>query len=158
MKQAMKCILLLLVLSTHTILTFSQAPQLPKRPLKPYDLSRLEDVGRPFFLCMAISSDAESVAYVLKRSAVSSTSFGFQLSGFNHADIWIANSRDGHQKNITLGATDDSGCWWPRWSPDGQYLAMLSTRGGNIRVWVWNKGSGRLDMLSTHAVSAWDLQ
>lgn len=141
-------ILLLLVLSTYSCGTFGQSSNSSQRPLTPDDLSRLEELARPFAFTMAISPDGETVAFGLTRAAFSSEHFGFQLGDLNRQDVWIARASDGRAQNITKGETDDAGFWGPKWSPDGRYLAMLSTRGGNIRVWVWNKQSGILEMLS----------
>src|SRR5262249_3622077 len=30
------------------------------------------------------------------------------------------------------------------WAPDSRRLAMLSTRGGNVRLWMWERVSGQL--------------
>lgn len=140
------------------ICTSRMSSETAKRPLMPDDLSRLEDFGKPLAFNIVVSPDGKSVAFVLKRPALSSKSFGFQLGGYNRADIWVTTTTDGHSRNITNGATDDSGFWLPKWSPDGRHLAMLSTRGGNIRAWLWDRQSGKLAMLSERAVSGWSLE
>lgn len=121
------------------------------RPLTPRDLFRLERLGE-----VAISPDGQRTCYVLVRPKATAASFGQDYLWDNdHADIWVLSSVTGKSENITNGATDGSGFWGPKWSPDGQRLAMLSTRGGNIRVWVWSKATGRLQIVSDRGVNPW---
>src|SRR5262249_3651246 len=61
----------------------------------------------------------------------------------------------GSPVNLTRGVSDSNGYWQPTWSPDGKYLALLSTRGGdNVRAWVREQGSGRLMKLSDRGIPA----
>jgi hypothetical protein len=45
-----------------------------------------------------------------------------------------------------------AGYWAPVWSPDGQRLAITSTRDGNGGLWIWDKASGSLQLTSARAV------
>src|SRR4029077_10847841 len=71
------------------------------------------------------------------------------------ADVWVVGKGAAEPRNITNGMADASSSWDPVWSPDGQWLAMLSTRGGNIRLWVWNKSSESLQLVSKRSVNLW---
>ena len=58
-------------------------------------------------------------------------------------DIWIQDMESGTVRNLSGGRGDN---WLPAWSPDGHYLAFLSTRDGSqqARLWVWNVARGAL--------------
>ncbi|VEP13034.1 hypothetical protein H1P_180016 [Hyella patelloides LEGE 07179] len=38
--------------------------------------------------------------------------------------------------NLTNGRKKDFRYWYSAWSPDGKRLAMLSTKRGNVTLWV----------------------
>ncbi|HEU4508556.1 MAG TPA: prolyl oligopeptidase family serine peptidase [Pyrinomonadaceae bacterium] len=120
-----------------------------QRPLTTDDLFRLEELSDEF----AISPDGELLAYVLKRPRASSSVHKYSyLEGNDRADIWLAPLNGGKPRNLTNGGTDGAGYWRPSWSPDGQRLALLSTKGENVHVWVWEKTSGRLRKVAEQAV------
>jgi dipeptidyl aminopeptidase/acylaminoacyl peptidase len=124
-----------------------------ERPLTPDDLFHLESIDP--MSPVAITADGQSFAYVIRRAKITANTFGrLFLAGRDHADVWLAFASGDPPRNLTNGSDDNSGFWAPKWSPDGQRLAMLSTRGGNVRVWVWSKASGRLEMLSSHGTNA----
>ena len=137
-----RTILALFILPVCYSSHYAQVPQ--PRPLVPDDILRLAELSET-----RLSPDAQWVAYVVKRPKADGGFFGRAfLVGNDHADVWIAPVAGGKAQNLTNGAVDDSGFWRPRWSPDGERLAMLSTRGGNVRLWLWTRSSGRLELLS----------
>lgn len=68
-------------------------------------------------------------------------------------DIWVQLARGKPLTDITHGALDKSGWFSPQWSPDGVHLAMLSTRGGKLRLWTWSRLTGLLRPLSGDEVT-----
>ena len=120
-----------------------------RKAMVPDDLFRLQTIGT-----VAISSAGDAAAYVVQRPSSTSPSFGrLYLWGNDRADVWVASTADdASPRNVTNGETDGSGFWAPQWSPDGRWLAMLSTRGGNVRLWVWSKDSGTIHLLSDGGV------
>jgi len=126
-----------------------------ERPLTPDDLLALERFGAKGALPdVALSPDGRYIAYVLQRprstAAVHHQPF---LDGNDRADVWLAPVHGGASQNLTNGLADGSGYWLPLWSPDGQRLAMLSTKGGNVRLWVWEKSSGRIRLMIERGVN-----
>jgi dipeptidyl aminopeptidase/acylaminoacyl peptidase len=59
--------------------------------------------------------------------------------------IWAANWKTGETRNLT-GTTGSN--WMPVWSPDSRYLAFLSDRDGQARVWLWNGENGQIERAS----------
>lgn len=142
-----KCLIVYVALLFVSVSTgVSQEKQL--RPLTTDDLFRLEEVGQ-----VALSPDGQWLAYVLKRpkatALIHTRPF---LEGNDRGDVWLVSTAGGSPLNLTQGLTDGSGWWSPLWSPDSQNLALLSTRGGNVRLWLWEKKTGRLKQLTERGV------
>jgi len=122
------------------------------RPFTVEDLFKLEQ-----FEDITVSPDGKTIAYVRRRSLSSARVFGAfggaELHGQDRTDVWLASVSGAPPINLTNGASDNSGWFEPCWSPDGAYLAMLSTRGGdNVRLWIWEKSTGRLKRLSDRGI------
>lgn len=135
-----------------------QAASQAQRPLTPDDVNRMAQIGEqynPF----NFSPDGKELAFVFVRPVTTSNLWPQNyLFGGDRSDIWITGTDGGKPTNITNGEKDGSGYFMPSWSPDGKRLAMLSTKGGNLRLWVWEKATNRLHMLSERAVDlqSWD--
>ncbi|HEY4137076.1 MAG TPA: S9 family peptidase, partial [Casimicrobiaceae bacterium] len=97
------------------------AAQSGKRPLRAGDMYRIKNVGAP-----EISPDGKWVAYT-----VSSTDSAKDKSD---TDVWMT-AWDGSQ-TIQVTSSPD-GETSPRWSPDGRYLAFLSSRQGGKGAQLW---------------------
>lgn len=68
-------------------------------------------------------------------------------------DVWLQEIPGQPARNLTNGVSDHTSWWSPRWSPDGQRLAFLSTRGGSITLWVWERSRNQLRQMSAQHVS-----
>lgn len=136
----------LALLLAPVLTVFSQ--ERPLRPLTPDDLFKLEEVGQ-----VALSPDGQWLAYVLRRpkstALIHTRPF---LEGNDRGDVWLVSTSGGRPQNLTNGLADDSGWWAPQWSPDSQRLALLSTRNDNVRLWLWEKATGRLQQLTERGV------
>ena len=71
------------------------------------------------------------------------------LSRMDGCDVWIAETKSGRSINLTEGKGSS---WNPVWSPDGNYLAFYSDRGGFAGLWVWDKPTRNLRQVSTAIV------
>ncbi|MGJ5814148.1 alpha/beta fold hydrolase [Paludibaculum fermentans] len=117
------------------------------RPLTPQDILRIEQWGET-----AASPDGQLFAFVRIRARTSAANAMRDfMNGNDRADIWIA-PRNGTPRRITNGFTDGAGFFQPVWSPDGQRLAMLSTRGNKIRLWVWSRATGAIRLAADETV------
>jgi dipeptidyl aminopeptidase/acylaminoacyl peptidase len=111
-----------------------------RKPLAVEDALRTREFGA--LLPIALSPEGNELAYTVQDNG-RARAFGlgtYDRSGVPPwgiaADIWIENTASGAARNLTGGHGDN---WLPAWSPDGRYLAFLSSReGGKARLWVWD--------------------
>jgi dipeptidyl aminopeptidase/acylaminoacyl peptidase len=110
--------------------------QTAKRPIKLDDMHAFRDVRD-----LQISPDGKWVAYTLSTVDAAADK--------SDTDIWIA-SWDGSQQLRMTSSPDGENA--PRWSPDGRYLAFLSSRtGGKARgaqVWLLDRSGGEAQQLT----------
>src|SRR5215217_218743 len=118
------------------------------RPLTSDDLQRREELGD-----VALSPDGRWLAYVVRRPrATVDYHLAEFMSGDDRGDIWIVATAGGTPRNLTHGEADRAAYWAPLWSPDANRLAMLSTKGGNVRPWVCDVATGSLHLLCKRGV------
>lgn len=142
-----KIVCAMLALTCLSMVTASVSGK-PLRPLTPNDLFTLEDLGQ-----VALSPDGQWLAYVVKRpkktALIHTRPF---LDSNDRGDVWLVSTTGGRPRNLTNGQADASGWWAPTWSPDSQRLAMLSTKRGNVHLWLWDKATGGLNQLTKRGV------
>jgi dipeptidyl aminopeptidase/acylaminoacyl peptidase len=126
----------LIVLSLSPVLVSAQPA---RRALALDDLSRVRSVSDP-----QVSPDGKWIAYVVGTTDAEKDK--------RDQDVWMV-SWDGAQR-LRLTATADSSEHRPRWSPDGRYLAFLTTRGDEeqrkkgAQVWLLNRLGGEAQAIT----------
>ena len=123
-RRRLSCISLLLMLA----LASSLAAQTARRPLKLDDLTRFRNVSDP-----QISPDGKWVAYVVGTTDTKDD------KATTH--IWMVGIDGSNDRQITFSNESESS---PRWSPDGRYLAFLSSRQGGkgSQLWLLDRQGG----------------
>jgi dipeptidyl aminopeptidase/acylaminoacyl peptidase len=97
-------------------------------------LVRLDRVGAP-----VLSPDGQKVVYSLRTTDMEANKGRY--------DLWWTNVSDGKTQRLTSHEANDSA---PAWSPDGQHVYFLSSRGGSSQVW-------RISLQGGEAIQATDL-
>src|SRR5262245_17268438 len=64
------------------------------------------------------------------------------------ADIWTADENGQNVQRLTVNKARDA---FPRFSPDGKWIAFSSDRNGNLDVFIIPAGGGQVKALTTHS-------
>lgn len=144
-------LVVVLVAISFTAPGLAQSASSSQRSMIPDDLLKFESIDM-----VDLAPDGKSLAYVIKRSKASQPFYTYKdtLFGTARHDIWVSSTEAPNPQNITNGIIDGDGYSYPRWSPDGQRIVMLSTKGGKLRPWIWEKSSGQLSLLTDRPVRA----
>jgi dipeptidyl aminopeptidase/acylaminoacyl peptidase len=106
-----------------------------KRLLKPDDFAALRDVDEPNF-----SPDGQTVAYVVGTVDLKKDK--------QPKNLWLAKWDGSENRALTFG---DNAQTHPRWSPDGKWLAFLSSRqdeNENDQLWILSSAGGEGEQLT----------
>lgn len=132
-----------------------------------YGESESSQGGRPFVVVDALSAasidDSDAVSFGLRGrqlavaisrpESLSPSRTYPSLREAGRSDVYVQLSANESLIRITDGNSDGSGWSHPLWSPDGRFLAMLSTRGDTTSLWVWVRDTKELRRLSARSLS-----
>jgi dipeptidyl aminopeptidase/acylaminoacyl peptidase len=115
-----------------------------KRPIRAGDMYHIKNVGNP-----ELSPDGKWVAY-----SVSSTD---SVKDKSDTDIWMT-AWDGSQTIQVTSSPDGESS--PHWSPDGRYLAFLSSRQGSkgSQLWLLDRQGGEAKRVTDMKTSIRDYE
>lgn len=139
---AVRCCLLLLIVCFAELAMASEG----KRSYRINDYIETEEIGASTF-----APDTRAVAFTRRRAASTQITNGLAI-GEILDDVWLQDAPGRPVRNLTQGAADGSGWWSPRWSPDGERLAMLSSRGGLVQLWIWERATEQLRQVTQSGV------
>lgn len=106
-----------------------------KRLLKPEDFAALRDVDEP-----QLSPDGLTIAYVVGTVDLAKDK--------QPRNLWLAKWDGGENRALTFGENQQT---HPRWSPDGKWLAFLSSRGDEKeedQLWILSSAGGEAEQLT----------
>ncbi len=120
------------------------------RPFRVDDLFEMESLGLGSFGgSVVLSPDGRSLAFVRQRAAKTIQFIeGTPWFGDLGADVWLQTAPGEKAINITNGISDESQWSAPTWSPDSQRIVMLSSRGHEVNLWVWEKTTGKVSQVT----------
>jgi dipeptidyl aminopeptidase/acylaminoacyl peptidase len=99
----------------------------PPRAITIDDYFQIRDVSQP-----ELSPDGQWVAYMVRTKMLKEDK--------NEQRLWMVSTQGGDPLPMTAEGVSSS---HPRWSPDGKYLAFLSSRNdGKSQVWLLNRLGG----------------
>ncbi|HEX9188981.1 MAG TPA: S9 family peptidase, partial [Vicinamibacteria bacterium] len=131
-----------LALSAAWLLGASPCPASDRRPLEASDVLSLKQVADP-----RLAPDGRSVAYTV-------TTLDAQEEK-GRDDVYLVPAVGGEALRLTSSPKDDN---HPRFSPDGEWLAFLSDRGGKkAQVYLMSRRGGEAVKLTDYAAPVSDL-
>ena len=116
-----------------TFFSFSQSPRAEKRPLTFDDFIALDAVSD-----LEISPDGKWTSFVV-------TDYSVQDNRAN-SDIWIVPFPEGKARRLTQSPEANG---QPRWSPDSQSLAFVSSRENTPQIYMVNIDNGDIRRVSS---------
>src|SRR5258708_15237724 len=116
---------------------------IPPRAITIDDYFQIRDVAQP-----ELSPDGQWVAYAVRAKVLKEDK--------SEQPLWMVSTHGGDPLPMTAKGVSSS---HPRWSPDGKYLAFLSSRNaGKSQVWLLNRLGGEAVRLTETAQGVNDFE
>ncbi len=125
-----------LAIAASTLLTASLAAQTAKHTFSLDDVARMKNVSDP-----QVSPDGTWVAYTVRTPDLKEDR--------NTSDVWMTRWDGQESVRLTTSKESESS---PRWSPDGKYLAFLSSRDDDnevSQVWLLPRTGGEAEKITS---------
>src|SRR6266404_3236354 len=102
----------------------------------------------PFVIALLVSTFA-SLALGHEAKLVRYPSYSNGRIAFTYlGDIWTADENGQNIQRLTVNKARDA---YPRFSPDGKWIAFSSDRNGNLDVFIIPSGGGAAKRLTVHS-------
>src|SRR5499433_3227752 len=102
----------------------------------------------PFAIALFIFS-LTSFAFGREAKLVRYPSYSNGRIAFTYlGDIWVADENGGNVQRLTVNKARDV---YPRFSPDGKWIAFSSDRNGNLDVFIIPSSGGTAKQLTSHS-------
>ena len=124
------------VATTVAAVVLAAAPAFAARPMTIADLLAAVRVSEP-----QLSPDGKAVAFVRTTTDVA--------AGKRNADIWVVPADGSAAPKLLVGGEKAENS--PRWSPDGRHLAFISSRGGDMQIYMADADGGNIRQVTTIA-------
>ena len=111
---------------------FIAMAQSGKRPLRPGDIYKLQNVGAP-----KPSPDGAWIAYTIRTMD--------SVRDKQNTDIWMVNADGSQTVQLTNSPDGESN---PQWSPDGKFLSFTASRQGGSQIWLLDRRGGEAQKLT----------
>ena len=111
-------------------------------PFSVHDMLAMQRISSP-----APSPDGSQVAFVLKTIDVEGNS--------SQTDLWLVRRDGSGLRRLTTNPAADFN---PVWSPDGQWIYFLSTRGGTSQVWRISLQGGEAEVVTDEPLDVGNLK
>ncbi len=108
------------------------------RPLEIADLARVKRVTEP-----AVSPDGRWVVYTLGTASVPENKIT--------TDLWLASTDGTQSRQLATHPANDGGA---AWSPDGKWIAFVSSRSGSSQIWLISPEGGEARPFTTISTDA----
>ena len=121
----------ILFILTINLISFSLSPQ---DVWSPKELMKIKSINQT-----DISNDGKYIAYVVREAIMTDKKSEFL------SQIWVSNTGGSQSIQYTFNEKSSTS---PKFSPDGNKIAFLSSRSGKNQIWIMNTLGGEAKKLT----------